>query len=88
MRIRVYSARRETAKGARKMQEVVAFAEVAAPVLKGDDWVRIFVEDLLRVVLNVRAPLNRTCVACSDVRRVESGRHVARPWRVWVVPFG
>ena len=37
---------RETAEGAREVEQEVALAEVAAPVLEGDDGVRVLVEHL------------------------------------------
>ena len=39
------------------MEQEVALAEVAAPVLEGDDGVRVLVEHLLRVVAHVRVAL-------------------------------
>ena len=37
---------REAAEGAREVEQEVALAEVAAPVLEGDDGVRVLVEHL------------------------------------------
>ena len=41
------------------MEQEVTLAEVAAPVLEGDDGVRVLVEDLLRVVAHVRVALGQ-----------------------------
>ena len=49
---------REAAECAGKVKQVVAFSKVTSPVLKFDDGVRVLVEELLRVVFDMRASLD------------------------------
>ena len=45
--VRVHAAWRESAKGTREMQQVIALAKVAAPSLERNDRVGVLVEDFL-----------------------------------------
>ena len=57
MHVCIHATGRQTTERARKVQEVVALAEMDAPVLEGDDRVWVFVKQLLRVILDACTPL-------------------------------